>query len=107
MAIIIANNYLLDWLYTVKLGIEAPTPLTDLLPNIAPRPVMLVGGGREMPLLGSEENLYTLRYAEIAGQNAQAWIIDEATHCDGPFSRPDEYSQKMVKFFDEAFSIER
>lgn len=107
MAIIIGNNYLIDWLYTVKLGIEEPVPLTDILPNIAPRPIMFVGGGREQPLLGSEGELYTLRYAELAGVNAQAWVIDEATHCDGPFLRPDEYSQKMVKFFDEAFSIER
>jgi pimeloyl-ACP methyl ester carboxylesterase len=107
MAIIIANNYLIDWLYTVRLGIEAPAPLTDILPNIAPRPAMFVGGGMKRPLLGSEEDLYTLRFAEIAGPNAQAWVIDEAIHCDGPFQIPEEYSQKMVAFFDEAFGIER
>ncbi|MBI2332845.1 MAG: alpha/beta fold hydrolase, partial [Chloroflexi bacterium] len=107
VAVIIANNYLLDWMYTIKLGIEAPTPLTEILPNIAPHPVMFVGGGMERPLLGSESELYTLRFAEIAGPNAQTWVIDEATHCDGPFQRPEEYSQKMVAFFDEAFGIER
>lgn len=107
MAIIIGNNYVIDWLYAVKLGIEAPAPLVEILPDIAPRPVMFVGGGTEIPLLGSEGDLYTLRYAEIAGPNAQAWVIPEAAHCDGPFQRPEEYSQKMVSFFDEAFGINR
>lgn len=107
MAVIIASNYMLDWMYTVKLGIEAPAPLTDVLPNIAPRPLMLVGGGTENPLLGSEAEFHTLRFAERAGENAQVWIIDEATHCDGPRQRPEEYAQKLVLFFDKAFNITR
>jgi len=107
MAVIIGSNYLIDWMYTVKLGIEAPAPLIEVLPNIAPRPLMLVGGGTRNPILGSEAELHTLRFAERAGKNAQVWIIDEAMHCDGPFQRPEEYSQKMVAFFDEAFNITR
>lgn len=107
MAVIIASNYLLDWMYTVKLGIEAPAPLTDVLPNIAPRPLMLVGGGTENPIMGSEADFHTLRFAERAGENAQVWVIPEATHCDGPRERPEEYAQKLVQFFDEAFNITR
>lgn len=107
MALITGSNYLLDWMYTVKLNIELPAPLIEVIGDIAPRPLMLVGGGKERPLLGSEADLYTLRFAKIAGPNAQAWVIDEATHCDGPIQKSQEYSQKMVAFFDEAFGIER
>lgn len=106
IALFIAGNYTLDWVYTIKLGIEAPTPLTDIIDEIAPRPITLVGGGTQRPLLGSESSRYTLRYAKIAGDNAQAWIIPEATHCDGPYVRPEEYSKRMIEFFNSAFEIE-
>lgn len=107
MALLIGGNYLTDWLYTVKLGIEAPAPMVDVLHKISPRPIMFVGGGMERPVVGSEGELFTHRFAEIAGSNAQAWVIPEATHCDGPFQIPEEYSQKMIAFFDEAFGIQR
>lgn len=103
LTLIVVNNFFLDWLYTVRLGIEAPAPMTDVLPDIAPRPVMFVGGGTERPLLGSEADLFTLRYAALAGPNAQAWVIPEATHCDGPRHRPEEYAERMTAFFAEAF----
>lgn len=103
LTLIVTTNYFLDWLYTVKLDIEAPAPMTDVLPDIAPRPVMFVGGGTNRPLLGSEADLFTLRYAALAGANAQAWVIPEATHCDGPRHRPEEYAERMTAFFAEAF----
>jgi len=107
MAAMIAGNYTLDWMYTVKLGIEAPTPLIEIIHQIEPRPLMLVGGGMERPVIGSEGELFTYRFAELAGSNAQAWVIPEATHCDGPVQRPDEYTQRMVEFFDKAFGVSR
>ncbi len=107
MAFIIASNYLLDWMYTIKLNIDAPAPLSDVIQEIEPRPLMLVGGGIEHPIMGSEADLFTLRFYELAGSNAQVWVIPEATHCDGPFVIPDEYSKRMIQFFDEAFNITR
>jgi alpha-beta hydrolase superfamily lysophospholipase len=107
MAALIAGNYTLDWMYTVKLGIEPPAPLVDVIGRIEPRPLMLVGGGTPLPLFGSEGGLFTYRFAELAGSNAQAWVIPEATHCDGPAQTPGEYSRRMVEFFDEAFDIVR
>lgn len=107
MAALIAGNYTIDWMYTVKLGIESPAPLVEVIDQINPRPLMLVGGGLERPVVGSEGELFTYRLAELAGPNAQAWVIPEATHCDGPFQRPDEYTRRMVEFFDKAFGISR
>lgn len=107
MALMIGSNYLTDWLYTVILDIEAPAPMIAVLHKIAPRPVMFVGGGMERPVVGSEGELFTYRFAEIAGSNAQTWVIPEATHCDGPFQIPEEYSHRMIEFFDTAFGIAR
>lgn len=105
--VITFNNYFLDWAYSVKLGMR-PAPMIELLKDIAPRPIMLVGGGMEQSLLrASEGDFYTYRYAQIAGPNAQAWVIPEATHCDGPIQRPDEYSARLVGFFDSTFGIKR
>jgi hypothetical protein len=103
VAAIIAGNYTLDWMYTVKLGIKAPAPLVDVISQIAPRPLMLVGGGRPINVLGSEGEVYTHRLAKLAGPNAQVWVIAEGSHCDGPSVRPEEYSQRMVEFFNNAF----
>lgn len=105
VALIVASNYALDWLYVVKLDIEPPAPLIEALPSISPRPILLVGGGSPRPLIGREADLFTLRYASLAGPNAEAWIIPEATHCDGPRRRPEEYAEKMIAFFDEAFGL--
>jgi fermentation-respiration switch protein FrsA (DUF1100 family) len=107
IALMYPGQRIYDWMLTVRLGIVPPTPLTEDLDKIAPRPLMFVGGGMERPPIGSEAEMFTLREARLAGPNAQAWIIPEATHCDGPKMRPEEYAAKMIAFFDEAFGIER
>ncbi|GEM_PF-969841 len=101
-AIIVGANYMLDWMYQVKLDIEPPLPLTEIIGEIAPRPIMLIGGGTPMVFIGSEGDVQKY-YADIAGPNAEVWVIPEATHCDGPAQRPDEYARQMVEFFDKAF----
>lgn len=105
-ALIKAGNYTLEWSYEIKLGIEAPQPMIEIIGNIAPRPIMLVGSGRSMAFIGNEGVLLS-RYQEYAGDNAELWIIDEAYHCGGPKVRPDEYAARMTAFFDAAFGITR
>ncbi len=107
MALAILGNYSVDWVYEIGLGSEAPAPLVDVIGDISPRPIMLVGGGKPIDLFGSEGELVLPRYAYYAGPNAQTWVIPEAVHCDGPNYRPDEYAERMVKFFDAAFGIVR
>lgn len=104
--VITMANYPLDWMFSLKLGIDAPSPLIDVIGNIAPRPIMLVGGGLPRPIIGSEEAMQS-RLLKYAGDNAQMWIIPEAGHCGGRKTRPDEYASKMIAFFDAAFGIER
>lgn len=107
VALIILGNYSLDWAFELRLDMDAPAPLVDIIGDIAPRPIMLVGGGIPHPLVGSEAKMMIPRYAQFAGSNAQTYIIPEAVHCDGPAHRPEEYAQRMVEFFDTAFGITR
>jgi hypothetical protein len=107
VALIILGNYSLDWMFEWKLDMEAPRPMVDIIDDIGPRPIMLVGGGMSQPLVGSEAEMMIPRYAKYAGSNAETWIIPEAVHCDGPAHRPEEYASRMVEFFDTAFGIQR
>ena len=107
VALIIIGNYSLDWMVELNLGMEAPTPLVDTIGNIAPRPIMLIGGGKSQPWIGNEGEMMIPRYAKFAGSNAQTWIIPEAVHCDGPARRPEEYAQRMIEFFNLAFGIKQ
>lgn len=107
LALVVLGNYSLDWVYELKLDIDAPPPMIEIIDDIAPRPIMLIGGGQSQPLIGSEADYVLPRYAHYAGSNAQTWIIPEATHCDGPIQRPEEYAERMIEFFDTAFGITR
>jgi fermentation-respiration switch protein FrsA (DUF1100 family) len=95
----------LDQFYVWHLDIERPHPMVEIIGNIAPRPIMLVGGGIEHPLFGSEEPRVNF-YASHASDNAKIWMIEEAYHCDGPVKIPEEYTKRMVEFFDTALGIE-
>jgi dienelactone hydrolase len=105
-ALIVVANYMLDWMYELKLEIDAPAPMIEIISDIDPRPIMLVGGGKPMPFTGSEGQ-HLQSYQRYAGDNAELWVIPEAYHCDGPSVRPEEYAARLVEFFDTAFRIQR
>ncbi len=104
--LVVAGNYMMDWASAIKLGMDAPPPLIEIIDDIAPRPIMLVGGGVSRPIFGNEGR-FMLYYAQYAGNNAETWIIPEAYHCDGPKVRPNEYAARMIKFFDSTFGLNR
>jgi pimeloyl-ACP methyl ester carboxylesterase len=104
--LLVAGNYMLDWMFEVKLGFDAPAPMIEIIDDIAPRPIMLVGSGISKPIIGSEGD-YLMTYARYAGENAELWVLPDAGHCGGPRVRPEEYATRMVEFFDTAFDIQR
>ena len=104
--LIVIANYLMDQMFAAKLGIQAPAPMIEIIDDIAPRPIMLVGSGISAPYIGSESDHLKI-YAQHAGENAELWVLPDAGHCGGPSARPEEYATRMVKFFDTAFNIQR
>jgi hypothetical protein len=79
-----------------------PAPsLLDVVPEIAPRPALLIGSGGR-----GEEIPVTRMYAKAAGTNAQVYEIPDAGHTGGLRVRPDEYEQRVIGFLDEALGLD-
>ena len=79
-------------LYT---GHAAPLPFKELVKQIAPRPMLFISGGQ-----APYETSLAERYATSAGPSAAAWDLPDAGHVGGMMARPEEYTQKMLDFFD-------
>ncbi len=80
-------------------GLRPPPPLTELIPRITPRPLLIISAGHGM---GGEIELSDLFYA-AAGEPKQRWQIPEAGHTGGLAARPQEYETQVIAFFDAAF----
>jgi fermentation-respiration switch protein FrsA (DUF1100 family) len=100
------SDRLYDRILSYQTGLPIPSPIIKTIGKIAPRPILLIAGGIEWPIFGSEEPRLQ-RYAEYAGSNATVWVIPESLHCNGPAVRPDEYARRMIGFFDESFGVSR
>jgi fermentation-respiration switch protein FrsA (DUF1100 family) len=74
-----------------------PKPLYELVPKIAPRPILLIQAGHGQ---GGEE-LNDLYYRR-AHAPKQLWVIPEAHHTGGIDVRPAEYERRVVGFFDRS-----
>lgn len=78
-------------------GTAPPPALDDLVPRIAPRPTFLIyagngGGGEEL----------NVDYYRAASTRKTLWKIGEAGHVGGYEARPQEYEQRVTRFFDRA-----
>ena len=98
--LLVISGYIVDWMYEQRLDVTPPPAMTDIIGDIAPRPIMLVGGGQPHPVFGTSEKPRINYYAERAGDTAVTWTIEEAYHCDGPARQPDAYARRMVDFFE-------
>ena len=78
-----------------------PPGLQDVVPRIAPRPVLLVFAGRGG---GGEELNRT--YGSRAGVGTELWEIPEAEHTGGIRARPAAYERRVVSFLDRALDID-
>ena len=71
------------------------------IPQIAPRPILLVYGTNEPSLYGAR-----LQQA-AAGSNATLWEVPGARHGSYLADAPDDYERIVIGFMDEAMGIER
>jgi fermentation-respiration switch protein FrsA (DUF1100 family) len=84
---------------TALFGNDLPPPsLKDLVPRIAPRPVLFIYAGRK-PSGGEELNE---KFYAAAGQPKALWRIANAAHTGGITAQPREYERRVIGFFDHA-----
>jgi uncharacterized protein len=76
-------------------GMEPSRSLVEFMPSIAPRPVLLVAGGR-VP----EEPPVSRTYQRAGGDNVQVWVAPGAAHTGGLRKHPAEYEKRTVGFLD-------
>jgi pimeloyl-ACP methyl ester carboxylesterase len=105
-ALAIPSNWMMDWMMSARIDRPIPPAMIDIIGTIEPRPVLLVAGNVPHPHYGPE-SLHVEYMARFAGAHTKLWIIPEVRHCDGPVQRPEEYAERLVAFFDEAFGISR
>jgi uncharacterized protein len=77
-------------------GEDTPPPLMDMVTQIAPRDVLLIGSqvGEELDLMQ--------RYKDLGGESFDIWFIPEEKHVGAYDLHPEEYEQRVVSFFDES-----
>ncbi len=68
----------------------------DVIGQIAPRPILLIYGSREISLPGAR------RQQTAAGSNAELWVVEGAGHGNYFVVAPAEYEARLVSFFDQA-----
>ena len=78
-------------------GNRAAPSLIDLVPRIAPRPVLLIAAGSDAAEIPTNR-----RYREAAGPAAELYEIPDAGHTGGIKSHPREYEARVVSFLDRA-----
>ena len=74
-----------------------PTDLADLMPRIAPRPVLLIRG-----MQGNADEALNRAYRDAGGPTATLWEIHRAGHTGGISAAPAAYERRVVGFFDRA-----
>lgn len=77
-------------------GVRQPPSLTQQMPKISPRPVLLIAAGR------GQEFLITRRLFDVAGEPKALYHVPEAEHADSSRARPQEYARKLIEFFTDA-----
>ena len=74
-----------------------PTVLSDLMPRIAPRPVLLIRG-----MQGNGDESLNRVYRDSGGPTATLWELERAGHTGGISAAPAEYERRVVGFFERA-----
>lgn len=82
-------------------GAASEVPVRESISQIAPRPLLLIGGGRGY-FLENEADRIEWWYRDSAGENATFWRIPDAGHVQGLDTHPEEYIERVTQFFGAA-----
>ncbi len=86
-----------------RLGLRDFEKPLDVIERIAPRPVLLIAGGRdEVTPPAHAQDL-----AARAGANASLWIAEEAGHCGASAAAPDAYHHRVARMIETVKAVSR
>ncbi len=88
--------WLTDRFVELGSGVRAAPAIKDEVARIAPRPVFFLSSGKGI------EQFQTRKFYARAGASAQLWELPEAGHCAGFTLYQQEYTSRMVAFFDHS-----
>ena len=74
-----------------------PNGLADLVPRIAPRPVLLIEARH-----GNPDEVLNEVYDRAAGDASELWKVAKGGHTGALAAAPAEYERRVVGFFDQA-----
>lgn len=77
-------------------GLRQPSPLVDVLGQMPPRPVFIVGSGNARLIHLAQ------KYYEAAEKPKWWWQLDEIPFANGILEKGDDYDFKLIGFFNKA-----
>jgi pimeloyl-ACP methyl ester carboxylesterase len=87
-----------DWVFFKGIellsGVKSVRPLSEIVPQIAPRALFLISAGGDIP--------FARIHFAAAKEPKFYWERNEEGHIDAIFAHPEEYAQKVIEFFDHA-----
>jgi hypothetical protein len=69
-------------------------PLSEVVPQIAPRALFLISAG--------EDNPFNQVYFDLAGEPKLYWERPEPGHIDAIFTHSERYAEEVIEFYDRA-----
>jgi hypothetical protein len=78
-------------------SVPGPLPVVEAIGKIAPRPVLLISGTR-----GDYEREMQRKFFRASGPGCTLWEVPEAGHTESWMKRKQEYTERMMIFFNHA-----
>ncbi len=87
---------------TLRTGVSPPAAIIDSIADIAPRPILLIAGGKTMRNL---EERTVRRYYEFAKQPKELWFVPDAGHGQALKKYPEDYETRIVTFLNSISAL--
>ena len=78
-------------------GDAPPVPIVDSIAGAPDVRLLLIASGKE-----PNEVAYNTRFAAVAGDRAQLWVVPDVEHTGALAGHPDEYGRRVTTFFRNA-----
>lgn len=90
------------WVMQLLIDVEKPPSVSEVVPQIAPRPLYIIASSAPDTLT----NRLSHDYYDLAGEPKTIWDIPEAEHSGTWNARPEEYFQNLVDFFSQSLLVQ-